>query len=127
MRIGEYYGVVRVSRREFQCLLLEPSTLERWVEVCYLQRTRFESIAEDATSAALDQGRECRDQPTGFALALALVVNEGPMNKLAPAVICIAILLTGCGSPLRPDANAGPNPGGGFYGAPNINVGRINP
>jgi hypothetical protein len=27
----------------------------------------------------------------------------------------------------RPDANAGPNPGGGFYGAPNINVGRINP
>jgi hypothetical protein len=27
----------------------------------------------------------------------------------------------------RPDASAGPNPGGGFYGAPNINVGRINP
>jgi len=32
VRIGEYYGVVRVSRREFQCLLLERSTLERWVE-----------------------------------------------------------------------------------------------
>lgn len=27
----------------------------------------------------------------------------------------------------RPDASAGPNPGGGFYGPPNINVGRINP
>jgi hypothetical protein len=27
----------------------------------------------------------------------------------------------------RPDASAGPNPGGGFYGAPNVNVGRINP
>jgi hypothetical protein len=27
----------------------------------------------------------------------------------------------------RPDASAGPNPGGSFYGAPNINVGRINP
>jgi hypothetical protein len=27
----------------------------------------------------------------------------------------------------RPDANAGPNPGGGFYSGPNINVGRINP
>jgi hypothetical protein len=27
----------------------------------------------------------------------------------------------------RPSASAGPNPGGGFYGAPNINVGRINP
>jgi hypothetical protein len=27
----------------------------------------------------------------------------------------------------RPDASAGPNPGGGFYGAPNFNVGYINP
>ena len=27
----------------------------------------------------------------------------------------------------RPDASAGPNPGGGFYGPPNINIGRINP
>jgi hypothetical protein len=25
------------------------------------------------------------------------------------------------------DAGAGPNPGGGIYGAPNINIGRINP
>jgi hypothetical protein len=27
----------------------------------------------------------------------------------------------------RPDASAGPNPGGGFYGPPNINIGNINP
>jgi hypothetical protein len=27
----------------------------------------------------------------------------------------------------RPDARAGPNPGGGFYGPPNVNVGYINP
>jgi len=27
----------------------------------------------------------------------------------------------------RPDASAGPNPGGGFYGPPNFEVGRINP
>src|SRR5262249_22471373 len=27
----------------------------------------------------------------------------------------------------QPNASAGPNPGGGFYGAPNINVGRVNP
>jgi hypothetical protein len=27
----------------------------------------------------------------------------------------------------RPDASAGPLPGGGFYGPPNINVGYINP
>jgi hypothetical protein len=27
----------------------------------------------------------------------------------------------------RSDASAGPNPGGGFYGPPNVNVGYINP
>jgi hypothetical protein len=27
----------------------------------------------------------------------------------------------------RPDAHAGPNPGGGFYGPPNMNVGYIDP
>jgi hypothetical protein len=27
----------------------------------------------------------------------------------------------------RPDASSGPNPGGGFHGPPNINVGHINP
>ena len=27
----------------------------------------------------------------------------------------------------RPDASAGPNPGGGFYGPPNMNVGYVNP
>jgi hypothetical protein len=49
------------------------------------------------------------------------------MNKLAPAVICLAIVLGGCGGSLKGDASAGPNPGGGFYGAPNIDIGRINP
>jgi hypothetical protein len=41
------------------------------------------------------------------------------MNDLKSglAVICLAILL----------ADAGPNPGGGFYDGPNINVGQINP
>jgi hypothetical protein len=42
-------------------------------------------------------------------------------------MILLAILLAGCGGPLRGDANAGPNPGGGFYDGPNLNVGRINP
>jgi hypothetical protein len=49
------------------------------------------------------------------------------MNKLALVVVCLATLLAGCGGSLRGDANAGPNPGGGFYGAPNIDIGRINP
>ena len=46
VEIGEYSGVVRVPRRVFQRLLPERPTPERCVEVYYLQRTRFESIAE---------------------------------------------------------------------------------
>jgi hypothetical protein len=46
VEIGEYHGVVRVPRRVFQRLLSERPTPERCVEAYYLQRTRFESIAE---------------------------------------------------------------------------------
>jgi hypothetical protein len=46
IEIGEYQGVVRVPRRAFQRLLTEWPTPERCVEAFYLQRTRFESIAE---------------------------------------------------------------------------------
>jgi hypothetical protein len=46
VEIGEYQGVVRVPRRVFQCLLPERPTPERCIEAYYLQRTRFESIAE---------------------------------------------------------------------------------
>ena len=46
VEIGEYRGVVRVPRRVFQGLLSERPTPERCVEAYYLQRTRFESIAE---------------------------------------------------------------------------------
>lgn len=46
VEIGEYQGVVRVPRRVFQRLLPERPTPERCVEAFYLQRTRFESIAE---------------------------------------------------------------------------------
>ena len=44
--IGEHRGVVRVPRRVFQRLLSERPTPERCVEAYYLQRTRFETIAE---------------------------------------------------------------------------------
>ena len=44
--IGEYEGVVRVPRRVFQCLLPDRPTPERCLEAYYLQRTRFERIAE---------------------------------------------------------------------------------
>ena len=46
VEIGEYQGVVRVARRVFQRLLAERPTPERCVEAYYLERTRFESIAE---------------------------------------------------------------------------------
>ena len=46
VEICEYSGVVRVPRRVFQHLLPERPTPERCVEAYYLQRTRFESIAE---------------------------------------------------------------------------------
>jgi hypothetical protein len=49
------------------------------------------------------------------------------MKKLGLAIICSMMLLAGCSGSLKGDANAGPNPGGGFYGAPNIDIGRINP
>jgi hypothetical protein len=50
------------------------------------------------------------------------------MNNLRFEVIAIglAILLGGCSSAIG-NADAGPNPGGGFYGAPNINVGHVDP
>ena len=46
VEIGEYQGVVRVPRRVFQRLLPESPTPERCLEAYYLQRARFETIAE---------------------------------------------------------------------------------
>jgi hypothetical protein len=44
--IGEYEGLVRVSRRVFQRFIDGAVTPERCVEAYHLQRTRFERIAE---------------------------------------------------------------------------------
>jgi hypothetical protein len=44
--VGEYEGVVRVSRRVFQILLPEAPTPERCFEAYHLHRTRLELIAE---------------------------------------------------------------------------------
>jgi len=46
VEVGDYRGVVQVPRRVFQRLLPERPTPERCVEAYYLQRTRFEQIAE---------------------------------------------------------------------------------
>lgn len=44
--VGEYEGIVRVSRRVFQVLLPDTPTPERCLEAYHLHRTRFELIAE---------------------------------------------------------------------------------
>ena len=44
--VGEYEGVVRVSRRVFQILLPQAPTPERCLEAYHLHRTRLELIAE---------------------------------------------------------------------------------
>jgi Protein of unknown function (DUF1488) len=44
--VGEYEGVVRVSRRVFQILLPEAPTPECCLEAYHLHRTRLELIAE---------------------------------------------------------------------------------
>ena len=41
-------------------------------------------------------------------------------------MVCLAILSAGC-APAAGDASAGPNPGGGYFSGPNINVGQVNP
>jgi hypothetical protein len=46
VEIGEYQGIVRISRRVFQHLLLDSPTPEHCVEGYHLHRTRFERIAE---------------------------------------------------------------------------------
>lgn len=45
------------------------------------------------------------------------------MDRLATCngLTCLTMLLAGCAS-MHGDANAGPNLGGGFYGAPNLNA-----
>ena len=46
VEIGEYRDVVRVPRHVVQSLLRERPTPEKCVEASYLQRTHFESIAQ---------------------------------------------------------------------------------
>jgi hypothetical protein len=59
VEIGEYRGVVRVPRRVFQRLLPERPTPERCIETYFLQRTRFETIAErKLRRRAVDRGRD---------------------------------------------------------------------
>jgi hypothetical protein len=48
------------------------------------------------------------------------------MTSSKLVLACLLVLFTGCSSAVG-NANLGPNPGGGFYTGPNMNVGQINP
>ena len=66
-----YEGTVRIGRRVFQRLLDQSPTPERCVEAYYLQRTRFEMIAERKlrrrqltdTGDVEITGRDLREKP----------------------------------------------------------------
>jgi hypothetical protein len=69
VEIGDYRGVVRVPQRVFRRLLPKRPTPARCGEAYYLQRTRFESMAErQLRRRQLGRGRESRNQRAGFAL-----------------------------------------------------------
>jgi hypothetical protein len=93
--VGEYEGVVRVSRRVFQSLLEQTPTPERCLEAYHLQRTRLELIAErkvrrrqltDDGNIEIN-GRDLRERerfrriddhhPRGSTLAAAVARAEG--------------------------------------------------
>src|SRR6516165_6405787 len=69
VEIGEYRGMVRVPRRVFQRLLPKRPTPERCVEAYYLQRTRFESIAERKLPAQLSEDGNVEISGRDFALS----------------------------------------------------------
>jgi hypothetical protein len=46
--------------------------------------------------------------------------------RSAPVIACLALVLAACSSAVG-DTDAGPNPGGGYYDGPNVNVGHVNP
>ena len=58
--VGEYEGVVRISRRVFQILVPETLTPERCLESYHLHRTRLDRRTEGSPQA-IDRRWECRD------------------------------------------------------------------
>ena len=46
--------------------------------------------------------------------------------RFAVVIACLTMLLAACSSAVG-DVDAGPNPGGGYYDGPNVNVGHVNP
>ena len=87
VEIGEYRGVVRIPRRVFQRLLPERPTPERCLEAYYLQRTRFERIAERKLRRRqlTEDGNVCRDHRARSARGLVGGVLERPSVAQLPS------------------------------------------
>ena len=65
--IGEYEGVVRVSRHVFRRFIDGAVTPERCLEAYQLQRTSFRGYRRaQIAPAAADRGRQCRDHRARF-------------------------------------------------------------
>jgi hypothetical protein len=81
VEFGEYEGVVRVPWRLFQRLVLERPTPERCVEAYYLQRARFERIAERKLRQRLlrDEGLWF-SRPFPVQPSFARLLCSGPMT-----------------------------------------------
>jgi hypothetical protein len=85
-------AVVRVPRRVFQRLLPERPTPERCVEAYYLQRTRFEGIAEQKTRRQLTDDAHLRaDRSHGLPQTAAIradaQLSPKMVNLTASAII----------------------------------------
>ena len=78
VEIGEYRGVVRVPRRVFQRLLPETPIPERCIEAYFLQRTRFEIIAERKIRRLVDRRWERGDQRARFARGFPAAEHLSP-------------------------------------------------
>ena len=81
--VGEYEGVVRVSRRVFQIVLTEAPTPERCLEAYHLHRTRLELIAERKV-----RRRQLTDD--GTSRSPVAICGNGKSGSVIHAVLVIA-------------------------------------
>jgi hypothetical protein len=113
--LGEYEGVVCVSRRVFQILLLEALTPERCLEAYHLHRTRLEIMERKVRRKQLTEdgnveitGRDLRERevqphyarPIGYRRAGSWAPQNKPLAKPNTG------FLSGSGSAFRPKDSA---------------------
>jgi hypothetical protein len=86
--IGEYEGVVRVSRQVFRRFIDGSVTPERCIEAHHSQRTRFECIAERKL-----RNRQLTDMPTSRSPAATCARPSPPTGRTGNAVAASSRLM----------------------------------